>query len=150
MIVETTSWGKLEVNDDQIYHFSKGIPGFEQETDFVLIDVKESPFSYLQSMKQSDLSFVLADPFVFHTNYEFDLPEQEAEELSITDDVHVQCMVTLHEQIEQSTINLLAPLVFNLQKKQCKQVVLHYSPYQTRHCLWDEPAVELEQKEGGE
>ncbi len=150
MVIQTTIWGELEVSDDQTVHFAKGIPGFEQETDFVLIEVKESPFNYLQSMKQSELSFVITDPFVFHTNYEFDLPEHEAEELSITDEVHVQCIVTLHELIEQSTINLLAPLVFNPQNKQGKQVVLHHSSYQTRHRLWYDPAIEMEQKEEGE
>lgn len=44
MIIETLSWGKLEVDEEQLYHFSKGLPGFDEETDFALIAMAETPF----------------------------------------------------------------------------------------------------------
>lgn len=65
MIIETLSWGKLEVDTEQIYHFSKGLPGFDDETDFILIEMPETPFAYLQSIREKGLSFLLGDPFVF-------------------------------------------------------------------------------------
>jgi Uncharacterized protein conserved in bacteria len=137
--------GKLNVEQDQIFHFPKGIPGFEQETDFAIIEVEEGPFSYLQSLKTDALSFLLTDPFLFLPQYEFELPKAEAEELEISEAVTIRAIVTLRDKLEESTLNLLAPIVLNPVKRLGKQVVLHHSPYSTRHLLLGEsPTVEEE------
>ncbi|MGN7762058.1 flagellar assembly protein FliW [Paenibacillus sp. 22594] len=148
MIIETLSMGKLEVNEDQIYHFPKGIPGFEEETEFALIKMSESPFWVLQSLKEQELSFLLSDPFVFYPSYEFELPDDEAEELGIELDVLVRCIITLKEQIETSTINLLAPIVLNPTGLTGKQIVLHHAAYHTKHSLLQEQPV-IDGKDGG-
>ncbi|OME67333.1 flagellar assembly protein FliW [Paenibacillus odorifer] len=148
MIIETLSWGKLEVDKEQLYHFPKGIPGFDEETDFALIAMAETSFWYLQSVKSMGLSFLLGDPFVFYPAYEFELPDDEAEELQIRTDVFVRCIITLKENIEQSTINLLAPIVLNPEVHSGKQIVLHKAPYHTKHSLLQELSV-IDGKEGG-
>ncbi|KTD83856.1 flagellar assembly protein FliW [Paenibacillus etheri] len=148
MIIETLSWGKLEVDKEQLYHFPKGIPGFDEETDFVLIMMTETPFWYLQSVKSKGLSFLLGDPFAFYPTYEFELPDAEAEELEIRSDVDVRCIITLKENVEQSTINLLAPIVLNPEELKGKQVVLHKAPYHTKHSLFQEQPV-IDGKDGG-
>ncbi|KGE20411.1 flagellar assembly factor fliw [Paenibacillus wynnii] len=148
MIIETLSWGKLELKDEQMYHFAKGIPGFEEETDFALLIMETAPFWYLQSIKDMELSFVLVDPFLFYPSYEFELPDEEAEELGISADVVIRCIITLKEQVEHSTINLLAPIVFNPNEHTGKQIVLHRSPYHTKHKLINEQST-IDGKDGG-
>ncbi|MFD1776633.1 flagellar assembly protein FliW [Paenibacillus rhizophilus] len=138
MIIETTALGPLDIHDEQIYHFPKGIPGFEQETEFAMIDLQEGPFSYLQSLKTENLSFLLTDPFVFYPHYEFELPDMEAEELEISDSVLVRAIVTIRDTPEESTLNLLAPVVLNPEKRLGKQIVLHRSPYLAKQLLWTE------------
>lgn len=141
MIIETVTWGSLEVAEDQLYHFAKGIPGFEDETEFALIDREEGPFVYLQSMKDKELAFLLVDPFIFYPDYEFELQTADTEELKLDQHILVRCIVTLKEQIEKSTINLLAPIVLNPAERLGKQVVLHQNTYQTKHSLWPEPSA---------
>ncbi|UNK18070.1 flagellar assembly protein FliW [Paenibacillus sp. N3/727] len=136
MNVETAQFGQLEVPDEQVYHFSKGIPGFESHSTFAVIDVGEGPFSYLQSLQESHISLLMTDPFVFYPNYEFDLPESIVEEMELDSALLIRCIVTINEDAAQSTINLLAPLVFNLENKSARQVILHNSEYQSRHPLW--------------
>lgn len=138
MLIETVTLGQLDINEDQIYHFPKGIPGFEHETDFAVIDLQEGPFSYLQSLKTDNLALLLTDPFVFYKSYEFELPESETEELAIQTSVQVRAVVTIKEKLEESTLNLLAPIVFNPDKRIGKQVVLHRSDYSTKQLLWNE------------
>ncbi|MGG4049609.1 flagellar assembly protein FliW [Paenibacillus favisporus] len=121
--------------EEQIYQFDKGLPGFEEYRKFALLDMGEEPFSYLQSIDDMNVSFMLVNPFVFYPDYEFELSDPEAAELGIDDQVSVRNMVTIQEPLEQSTINLLAPLVLNPVKRTAKQIVLHQSSYQTRHLL---------------
>ncbi|ETT49973.1 flagellar assembly protein FliW [Paenibacillus sp. FSL R7-269] len=148
MIIETLTWGTLDITEEQIYHFSKGVPGFEEDIDFALITVDDGPFSYLQSLQNDSISFLLCDPFVFYPTYEFELPQADKEELEIIDDVKIRCMVTIKEELEHSTVNLLAPIVLNPIIRSGKQVVLHNSNYQTRHNLWIAPHDHFEK--GGE
>jgi len=148
LIIETLSWGKLEVDEKQIYHFSKGLPGFDTETDFAMITMEDTPFGYLQSIKDKGLSFLLGDPFAFYPTYEFELPNNEAEELGIATEIIVRCIITLKEQVEQSTINLLAPIVLNPLEYSGKQIVLHKVPYHTKHSLLQEQSI-VDGKDGG-
>ncbi|WP_150270511.1 flagellar assembly protein FliW [Paenibacillus tepidiphilus] len=136
MIIETASMGQVEVESERIYHFAKGIPGFEQETDFAVIDLEGGLFSYLQSLHTETLCFLLTDPFIFYPQYEFELPESDTEELQITEAVLVRTIVTLRETLEESTLNLLAPIVLNPDNQSAKQVVLHKSHYSTKQFLW--------------
>ncbi|HEY2494680.1 MAG TPA: flagellar assembly protein FliW [Paenibacillus sp.] len=138
MNIHTTAWGDIEINEDQIFRFDHGLLGFEGEKEFVIIDHEEGPFCFLQSILNPDLSFVLSDPFTFYPNYEFELLDSEREELALASQVMIYCMVTLNSNIKQSTLNLLAPVVFNPERKLAKQVALHHSTYQTRHLLFTE------------
>lgn len=135
MIIETLTWGSLDIKEDQVYRFEKGIPGFDEEAEFALIE-HEAPFVYLQSTKEKGLAFLLGDPFAFYPDYEFVLPEADKDELNLGLHVKVLGMITLREQIEQSTMNLLAPIVLNSELRLGKQVVLHQTTYQTKHPLW--------------
>lgn len=130
-----------------MYHFSKGLPGFDEENRFVLIPWEDTPFIYLQSIKEPDLSFLLVSPFVFAPDYTFELPEADRAELEIDEEVSVYSIVTIQSEVSTSTMNLLAPVVLNPSKKIGKQVVLHQSSYGTRHQIW--PAKDTNSGKGG-
>ena len=60
MNIKTTRFGEVEINDEKIIDFEQGIPGFEEETKFVIIPYDEkSPFLFMQSVKQEDLAFLI-------------------------------------------------------------------------------------------
>lgn len=137
MKILTAMWGELEVADTDIYTFPKGIPGFDQESQFALIHEQDSPFIYMQSLKEQHLAFIVTDPFNFYPDYEFELPEEESEELDIQDTLMIRSIITLRDNIEDSSLNLLAPLIFNPERRVGKQIVLHRTSYQTSHRLWN-------------
>ncbi|MFX3687986.1 MAG: flagellar assembly protein FliW [Paenibacillus sp.] len=136
--IHTSMWGQLEIKEEDIYQFPKGLPGFEEETKFAVIPWDGTPFSYLQSLKEPNLSFLMVSPFVFVPDYSFELGATDKEELGIGEQVSVYSMVTIHSQTNKSTMNLLAPVVLNPEHRLGKQIVLHNSPYETRHLIWKE------------
>lgn len=147
---ETAQFGKEETKDEQIFYFSKGIPGFEEHTEFMMIDLPDAPFAYLQSVKESQISLLITDPFIFFPNYEFDLSERVVEELNLGSSFLIRCIVTLKQDVSQSTINLLAPIVFNLDNHTARQVILHSSEYQSRHLLWSGESESSPDNKAGE
>lgn len=139
MKLETSRFGEIDLDEDRIYHFEHGIPGFEPFKRFMLIEVAEhAPFAYLQSLDDGKLAFIVTNPFEFVGNYEFDLPESVTNELQLAseEEVDVRVIVSIHGELEQATANLIAPIVLNAKKRLGKQIILTAAPYTTRHRLF--------------
>ncbi|GFZ97638.1 flagellar assembly factor FliW [Paenibacillus marchantiophytorum] len=136
MKISTLFFGELEVIDEEIVTFTQGVPGFEELTQFTLVQPEDSaPFSYIQSVQEGDLSFVVTDPFLFFKDYDISLPEALQAELKIEqpEDVLVWTVVTVNHDFSKITLNLLAPIIWNVKTKMAKQIILHDSEYNTKH-----------------
>ena len=128
MKIDTKFLGQVEVQKEQLITFKEGIPGFPDEKQFVLIPFGENtPFIILQSTNTVQIGFVLAFPYLFKTDYAFDLSDEDVETLSVEkqEDIITYAIVTLKDTLPNSTINLLAPIVINTQKRQGKQIILN-------------------------
>ncbi|MEA1976181.1 MAG: flagellar assembly protein FliW [Bacillota bacterium] len=128
MKLNTPYIGEIEYNLDEVIIFEKGLYGFEGKQEFILINLEdpEFPFNWLQSIDDENLSFVLTSPFLFVTDYEFDLSDTLTDELGITkhEDVLILNTVVLNEKLEKSTMNLQAPIVINRNSNKGKQIIL--------------------------
>lgn len=144
MELETKHFGSIEIEDEKIISFPDGIPGFEENNRFILLQNpdEEIPFHWLQSTAHPELAFVVANPFLIRVDYDFQLPETAVNKLAIDqrEDVQVFCIVRVPENMQEMTINLVAPLVINTQTRLGKQVVLEDGRYHTRHLVADELA----------
>ncbi|MCM3718464.1 flagellar assembly protein FliW [Fictibacillus phosphorivorans] len=137
MILHTKFEETIEIQESGILHFEQGLPGFEDETQFVLLPMEGTPFSTLQSVTTKDLAFFTTNPFLFFKEYDFELAETVQEQLKVKEesDVLVQVILTIHETLDRSTANLQAPVVINVKESLAKQVVLTDNRYKTRHEL---------------
>ncbi|MFI2130124.1 flagellar assembly protein FliW [Lysinibacillus fusiformis] len=127
MIIDTKFLGKTEIKEEDILTFEQGLLGLKDVTRFVLQPIDEDlPLAILQSVENKEIGFVIAYPFAFKEDYSFDLSEEDYEQLQIEkiEDVLTYTIVTMKETFKESTMNLLAPLVINMEKKFGKQVVL--------------------------
>lgn len=155
MLLTTMRFGEVEIDDDKLVTFPAGIPGFEGYRTFVMLTPdEEMPFSFMQSTENGDLSFIVANPFVYFSDYDFELPESVQNELNISheEDIMVFCIISISEKDEFS-LNLLAPIVLNSKEKLGKQVILHNSMYKTKHNInlnLEETRGEAEQPAVGE
>ncbi|MED2970960.1 flagellar assembly protein FliW [Fictibacillus sp. B-59209] len=144
MELKTKFHGDIEVEQEDVITFEHGIPGFEEEREFVILPFEDTPFSVMQSVSTSGLAFVTADPFMHFSGYDLTLPESVVNELEIKEqqDVFVQVIVTLRDELKESTANLQAPLIINKVKSLGKQVVLNDNQYTSRHLIFTKVAEE--------
>ncbi|NOV00473.1 flagellar assembly protein FliW [Paenibacillus planticolens] len=136
MHISTLFFGELDVQESEVVTFTQGVPGFEGLTKFTLVQPEDSaPFSYIQSVQNGDLSFLVTDPFLFFKEYDIHLSDSLLEELKIetADDVIVWSVVTVNSDFTKFTLNLLAPIIWNVKSKMAKQVILHDSEYNVKH-----------------
>ncbi len=149
MRIQTTRFGEVEINDAAILTFPQGLYGFEQRRQFCLIDHRpDSPLKWLQSVEDPALAFVVMNPFEYFPDYEVLIPDDEADELELTDpnQTIVLTIVAIPSDPYQMTVNLLAPLVINGDTKRARQIILSGKRYTTKHHLLPEasqPAPEV-------
>ncbi|MGV6887428.1 flagellar assembly protein FliW [Bacillus velezensis] len=138
MIIKTKYHGEIRIDEGQIISFENGLPGFNDETQFVVLPLSEdSPFLALQSVKQEHIAFIVASPFIFFKGYEFDIDHATLELLHIEDieDVEVMAILTLEEPFENTTANLKAPIIVNKKEMKAKQIILYDASYETKHLI---------------
>lgn len=136
MLIETTRFGKLDVDDDQTLSFPKGLLGFPRERRFVLIDAGESgAFFWLQSVNSPELAFVVADPQPFVPGFHVPLKVEQAEDLGLGEREEPRVLVIVNKRDTQLTGNLQGPLVVNARTRSGEQMVLSDRRYTTRQPL---------------
>jgi flagellar assembly factor FliW len=134
----STRLGEIEFFETDKVTFPDGLPGFAGEREFALLPEQDSPFAFLQSLHEPDLTFLLVDPFAFYSDYSFELNDETVAKLALTESNRPQiwCIVTVPEQAADMTANLLAPLIMSRQDNVACQHVLEGSLYTTRHRLF--------------
>lgn len=128
MKIQTKFLGEVQIDPASIIQFPQGIPAFEEEKEFVVIPLgAQSPFVTLQSVQTPSVGFMAAYPYEFKQDYAFDLEEDDLQQLQVEqpEDILVYGILTLKDMLENSTMNLLAPIAINAKKQLGKQVVLH-------------------------
>lgn len=143
MNIDTKYHGVIEVEDNDFIYFENGIPGFLEEKYFILLPLeKDSPFNIMQSKVTPELGFAVVNPFLFFQDYEFDLTANDKEALSITteEDIQILSILTIKDPFSETTANLQAPVVININKKVAKQIILHET-YKTKHKIFRENSL---------
>lgn len=138
MRIQTKYLGEVELDEEQLISFPSGVPGFAEETRFVLLDLLgNSVFQILQSVATPDVAFVVANPYHFYREYEFELDTNVKENLLIRSevDITVFSIVTLNDPFEKSTLNLKAPVIINPTTKRGKQYILSHEDYSTKSLI---------------
>lgn len=142
MILKTAKFGEVEVNEEFTFNFIEPILGYEKLSKFALVDhMPDSPFKWLQSMEDESIALPITVPSFFDIDYEFVLTENDAKKLDAkgAEDILTLNIVNIpNGQPEKATINLLGPIVININNKNAMQIVLVNSNYSVRHKLFNE------------
>lgn len=139
MIIESTRLGQLDVSDTDIINFQQGLGGFPDEKSFVLIAHQpDSPFVFLQSATEPNLTFIMLESLTIFNEYEFVLRDETVKELnlSIENPPQIFNIVTMPEKVDDMTVNLLAPIVVNSKEGIAQQVVLENVEYRTQQRMF--------------
>jgi flagellar assembly factor FliW len=136
MEIVTSRFGTLNVDDERVITFSKGLLGFPDYTRYALIQTgEENYFFWLQSVDEPNLAFVVTDPSIFFKDYEVPIKDETQAEIELADLAHAQVFVICNKVDEWLTGNLLGPIVVNATNRLAHQVVLTDKKWTTRQPL---------------
>ena len=132
-------------NKTEIF-FPDGVIGFSNYKQYVIIPEKsKEPFYWMQSVKDSELSFIIIKPEEFKPDYQPVLSDADKSILKINtvEDYQLFTIVSIAEGTNLISVNLLAPLVINFEENIGIQVVLQNQDYSVRDVLLDEITKEV-------
>lgn len=140
MLLETTRFGTIEVDETRAITFPKGLLGFPQYRKYVLIEPgANSYFWWLQSVDEADLAFVVTDPSYFVSSYRVPLKADQMHELGIHSLDDAQVFVIVNKRGDMLTGNLQGPLVVHVRDRVGAQLVLSDKRFTTRAPLVEVP-----------
>lgn len=141
--VQTKYFGILSCREEEAFEFPRGLPAFEDEKHFVLIELPENaPLVFLQSLTQAALCFLAFPILVADQDYQLAV---SAEDLAALDldrgrqpelgrEVLALALVSLHGGFSV-TANLMAPVVLNLETRRGLQAIRPDRLYSHQHAF---------------
>lgn len=133
MKLNTVRFGEVDIDENRIFDFKMPIIGFDNLKKFVIIEPnKDTLFKWLQSVEDSALAFPIISVAALNFDYTIDIPDNVVEKLKIE---NVESLLVMNitsipqDDPKGTTINLLAPLIFNIDNQSAGQIVLSGSGY---------------------
>ncbi len=136
MQVRTTRFGTVNIADDRVITFPRGLLGFSEHRRFCLLEpAEDSAFFWLQSVDDPTLAFVVTDPSFFVPEYSVPIRSEQMGELGMSKLEDAQVFVIVNKVDSTLTGNLQGPLVINTLTRVGEQMVLAEKRWTTRHTL---------------
>lgn len=136
MEVRTTRFGILDIAEDRVIEFPKGLLGFSQFTRYCLLEPGDDAcFFWLQSLDEPSLAFVVTDPSLFVPEFSVPVRAEQMIELKLNKLEDAQVFVIVNKVEQVLTGNLQGPLVINTVTRAGEQMVLAEKRWTTRHPL---------------
>jgi len=146
IVVGSTRFEEFEVPQRSIIEFPSGLIGFPKEKKYVVVEHKP-PFSWLHSIDNPGLAFVIVDGLEFGDSYQVKPPLGDKEiDLKEEDEFAMLVIVTVRPDPTMTTANLKAPVFVNLRNRLGLQLILDDQRYSTRFSLWQERQKQAQQK----
>lgn len=140
MKIDSSLLGEIEFDANYIITFPQGIPGFEDQKEYILLPMDEKGlYFYFHSVNNPDLCLLLCEPFSFFPDYEVIIDDEYLSSIGIKEegqDMSIYLVLTIPKDYKLTTANLIAPLVINPKNRQGIQYIVPKTTYTTRHHIF--------------
>jgi flagellar assembly factor FliW len=124
--IVTQQFGELEFDENIVYHFQDGLPGFEELREFVIIsDQDTEPLKWLLSIQDPDVGFPILEMSLIKPELYNEISDVNIETCTVFG------IVTLNHEPKPATVNLKAPVIVNNSTKSGKQIIINSDKYST-------------------
>ena len=120
----SSRFGDLETKEEKVINFPEGIVGLPDLKRFIIIDHKDTPIKWLQSIDDPDMAFIVASPDTMTSEYSIDLDRTVRQNLQLEDDNDLVVLLILRVEGENVIANFQGPLIINAQNMRGIQIVL--------------------------
>ncbi len=138
----TRIFGEIEIEDDKIITFPKGIIGFPDMTQFALMHDKDkdsNAIRWLQSLDDPVFAMPVMDPLYVKPDFNPVVGEDVIQDLlpMEDEDMLVLVTVTVPHDLTKMTVNLKGPIIINSSSCVAAQVIIDDDDYPVKYPIYD-------------
>jgi len=143
MKISTKFFGEIEIAEEKIITFERGIVGFPQLKRFALLHDEEkgthAGISFLQSLEEPGFSMPVMDPLVIKPDYEPEVSEELLSSLGRMNPENLLVLVTISipSDLTRMSVNLQGPVIINVEQHRGCQIILDNREYPVKFPIYE-------------
>jgi flagellar assembly factor FliW len=124
MRIQTSRFGNVDIQPDDILFFRRGILGFEECQHWVILaDAGNRSVAWLQSMQSPEVALPVVSPRRFVADYQVRIDPVDIESLHLGSLNQAYILAVVSRDTDVLTLNLRAPIIINLDRRLGCQVI---------------------------
>jgi flagellar assembly factor FliW len=124
MKIQTTRFGNVDIQPDDILFFRGGILGFEECQHWVILaDAGNRSVAWLQSLQSAEVALPVVSPRRFVPDYQVRLDPSDIDGLHLGSVNQAYVLAVVSRDRDVLTLNLRAPVIINLDRRLGCQIV---------------------------
>ena len=129
---QTKFHGEIAFDPDHVLKVPRGLFGFPEETEFLLLELESSrPIVFIQSIHSTNLCFISLPVQVIQADYKLNIHSRDLEEFGYSEqktpamgkDLLCLALLTIGER-QATTANLAAPMIIDISAHRGMQVIV--------------------------
>ena len=143
MLLQTRIFGEIELAEESIITFPKGIIGFPELKRFALIHDEENGANafvhWLQSIEEPTFAMPVIDPLFVKKDYNPMIEDDLLKELGTLEENNTLILTTISipKDIKKMSVNLQAPIIINAEDKKACQIIVDGKEYLVKYPIYD-------------
>lgn len=142
MLVKTKFFGEVDLPEDKILTFDRGLIGFEDYKRYTILydcEKESSNISWLQSVDEPSFAMPIIKPWLVREDYNPVVEDELLQGLGELTDDNLVILLTMNvpADLKNMSANLKAPIVINSDTRKGAQVVVENQDYEIRFKVYD-------------
>jgi len=154
MQINTKWFGIIEIGEDKIITFEKGLIGLDEFKRYTVVynteNSDEATIMWLQSIEDENIAIPVINPEIFMTDYDPIVEDELLHSIGNIKTAELLVLVTLTvpSDITKMTSNLKAPIIINTDNLKACQLIADNQDYIVKYPVYD--IIKQNAKKGGE
>lgn len=142
MLVKTKFFGEVDLPEEKIVTFDRGIIGFEDLKRYTILydcEKEETNISWLQSVEEPDFAMPIIKPWLVKEDYNPVVEDELLNGLGELTEENLVILLTMNvpPDLTQMSVNLKAPIIINSDTRKGAQIVVENQDYVIKYRVYD-------------
>lgn len=142
MLVKTKFFGEVDLPEEKIVTFDRGIIGFEDLKKYTILydcEKEETNISWLQSVDEPEFAMPIIKPWLVKEDYNPVVEDELLKGLGELTEENLVILLTMNvpPDLTQMSVNLKAPIIINSDTRKGAQIVVENQDYVIKYRVYD-------------
>lgn len=142
MLVKTKYFGEVDLPEEKIVTFDRGIIGFPDMKKYTILydcEKEETNISWLQSVDEPTFAMPIIKPWIVKEDYNPVVEDELLQGLGELTDENLVILLTMNvpSDLKQMSVNLKAPFIINSDTRKGAQIIVENQDYEIKYRVYD-------------